>query len=465
MSGTVSFGGLFSGLDTKNITEQLVTLRRQRRIAPLERQIQGLQTKQLVLSPLKTALTSFLTASKTLKDTTNALWNVQKATSSNTDKILVSATDGSKAVPGNYVISNISQLAQPDRVIFDGVANKDASQFGTGSLEITYNGATTTINIDSTNNTLNGILGAINNAGAGVKASIINDGDATNPYRLTLTGNNTGADYGITLNLGSLTLAVDNAATTDPANEEQNALFEVNQIAVSSNSNTISDAVPGVTLELIDTETTNNITVTVSRNISKVSEAISAFVSSYNNVQALLRANTTPDKETGQRGPLSNDVTLINARTRTANLFGKRFISLTGSYKSLTDLGITTDATNTIKIDSAKLTSALETNLSDVQAMFQGSATETGIANGLTTYVESIAGPNGAFDDKAASYSRQLIRLQAQIKDQEKRLEDYQLRTLNRFAALESQLSNLDVRQSQIDSFVQVFSNSANKLL
>src|SRR5471032_2304946 len=155
--------------------------------------------------------------------------------------------------------------------------------------------------IDSTNNSLQGIVTAINKGGFGVTASIVSDGSATSPYHLVLTSSATGAS-----STAQITLT---ASPGDPANPDhspaqpdpalvsllaydpsgkqnlsqnisaQDTLANINGIAVSSSSTSITGAVPGVSVSVVKPGTT---TVAVAQDSSSLTTAVTGFVSAYN---------------------------------------------------------------------------------------------------------------------------------------------------------------------------------------
>lgn len=466
MTGTINFGGLLSGLDTQKIVEQLVNLRKVQRIDPINKRIAQIETQKLAMSPLLSSFQSTKAAAKVLKDASNDAYDVKKAISSDTDEVVITAVNADTAIAGTYDITQISQLAQADREIFEGKANKNASQFGTGTIVLTYNGTTTNVAITSSNNTLEGIMGAINSASAGVTASIINDGDASVPYRLVLTGNNTGSAYNITVSVGTVDLTLDSTASSAAANEQQSAKFRVNTVTVNSASNTVTDAVPGVTLELVDTETTNTIKITVTQDTAKVLSSISQFINGYNSTRKLISANISADKETGQFGPLGHDVTLINAYVQLHSIFGRRFNGLTGyAYKDLTDIGINYNVNGELSVDTGKLTSAIESNLTSVRLLFQGAGSEDGIAEDMHDYLENITKPDGVFFDKNDNFTRQILRMKERLKDHEKQLDLYRQQLSSKFVLLEKRIGALESQRSQIESFSNVYSGGSNKLL
>lgn len=465
MAGEISFGGLISGLDTKSIVDKLTELKKQQLLSGLTKQVATLQTQQAAYSPLTTAFNTLRSASRTLKAVDNSAYTAKKSESTDSNLLRVIATDPINAVNGSYTINSVTTLARADRVLFDGVADTNISSFGTGTIALTYKGSTTNVVIDSTNNTLAGIKSAINNANAGVTASIINDGSVT-PYRLVLTSSATGADTAITQDIASVLtgLTVDAVASGTSDNEPTDASYQLNGVALTSRVNTVSAAIPGVTFTLLGTSATAN-TITVKQDTAVIQERIKAFINTYNSVRTILKASLFPDEATKKFGPLGQDVTLSIVNKQINDITSTRFISLNDSYSTLSEVGITSDGTSGLIIDTSKLTSALETDNDAVRKLFQGSVTEDGIAEKMYTVMDNLTKAGGIFEQKNRSINTSIDRLTKLGDERQKILTQYQKRLEKQFLAMERALSSLKDQGSQLSAFSSVYESSNSKLL
>src|SRR5439155_3685068 len=128
----------------------------------------------------------------------NGPFDARTVTSSNQD--LLTAAGSSSAAPGVYTLQ-VNSLARAEQLASQGFdsANSTITQ-GTIQLHV-GTGAAATITIDSTNNTLQGLANAINNANAGVTATVLNDGsgNGNQAYRLLLTAKQSGANNSISI--------------------------------------------------------------------------------------------------------------------------------------------------------------------------------------------------------------------------------------------------------------------------
>lgn len=195
--------GLVTGLDTTKLIEGLLSVQ-QRRIELLAGQQDKVVQQQSAFKNIEAKLLALQTEVARLGRTQNGVFDKKKVTSSRED--LVAAAASASATPGVYAL-RVNSLARSHQLASQGFDDPD-STITQGTLQIRVGtGATTTLTIDSTNNTVQGLASAINNSGAGVTATIINDGSdsRSQPYRLVLTSSKTGAASAITItnNLGA----------------------------------------------------------------------------------------------------------------------------------------------------------------------------------------------------------------------------------------------------------------------
>ncbi len=463
-SGSISFGGLASGLDTKSIVESLVTLKTTQLIQPLKNKLSVLSAKKLSLPTIEGVFKNLRTAALNLRD--GNAFNPKAATSSITTVAKINSVNSSTAVSGTYDLTAVGQLAQPDRVIFTGVADKDSTQFGTGTITLTYKSVTTNITIDSTNNTLQGIATAINSASAGVTATIINDGSDSTPYRLTLTANVSGSDTTIGTTITGPTITVDAVSSATTANEPQNATFKINGVSMSSKSNTVSEAIAGLAFDLLSTDTTNTITLKIKQDTAGIVAKITSFVTAYANLRSALKVTVEADPITGKFSPLGRDVTFSSAKINIQKIMGRTFNSLAGySLNSLAQIGITSDSTGALQVDTSKLTQVVDSSLTNVSLLFQGNSSENGIAEDMYTYVDNMTNAGGTFDDKMTDIDTQTQRLQKLSLERQNTVDAYQKKLQDQFNRLEKTINLLKSQESQLSSFTSLYSNSSNKLL
>ncbi|AOZ10205.1 flagellar filament capping protein FliD [Cupriavidus malaysiensis] len=467
--------GVGSGLDLSTLLTQLTTAA-QTPLTQIKNQETAYQTKLSAYGQLQSMLTAFQTTAQQLSKP--SFFNSTTATSSNAGT--VGATSSTSAVAGSYAV-NVTQLAQSQSLVSTGQASQTASTM-TGTIHINlgtisdpnntlsngvYGNGTTfaaksgssgvDITIDSSNNTLQGIAGAINKANAGVTASIINDGSGT-PYRLVLTSNATGANSSMqitTSNESGSGASLSSLLGYDPTGGSaqnmqqvvagQNAKMTVNNIAIQSASNSVTDAIQGVTLSLSQTGAS---TVAVKQDTKTIETGVQSFVTAYNNLQSTITSLSAYDASTKTAQPLTGDSTLqvLQQQLRSVlNAAQSGSGSGANAIKTLAQAGVTFQKDGTLSFDSTTLDSALSSNPNGVAALFANTNGVSGYGNQINSLVTSMTGTNGALtaatngiNQTLTSLSSQYTALQGTINAQ---IQNYQ-----------TEFSHLDVLMSQMQN-------------
>lgn len=364
---SVSVPGIISGINTTQLIKEL-TQAYQAPITQLQSQAAQENADLTAWGNFKSSLSQLQSGMSSLANINNI--SQRSASSSNTATATVSADNS--ANPGSYSVT-VSTLAQAQSTYSSAFASADQTTIGTGTIAIQAgSGAAVNVNITNSNDTLNGIASAINGANAGVKASVIYDGSG---YRLALTASNTGAANAFTATVsgatGNLSDMNYNATTKNMTLSAAalDAAATVNGIAVTSANNTISGAVPGLTINLKQTGST---TVTVNQDSSGVVKAVKGFVDAFNSAMTTINKLTNYNSSTGKAGPLLGNVGVQSIRTQMLDAisgFGQGLPS--GSqYNGLGSVGISINKDGTISLDSGTLTTALNNNFSAVAGLF-----------------------------------------------------------------------------------------------
>ncbi|WP_151636393.1 flagellar filament capping protein FliD [Noviherbaspirillum aerium] len=254
--------------------------------------------------------------------------------------------------------------------------------------------ASTSITIDNSNRSLQGIRDAINKASIGVTASIVSDGSAQ-PYRLVLTSNKTGETSSMKISVdGDDALkellnydpGIASAQKMTETSAAKNTALTVNGISITSPAKTLSDAIQGVTLNLNKTGSTS---LTVSRDTNSVNAAVNAFVKAYNDIDKTLKSLTSYNAETKQGGILLGDSTARTIQTGVRQMMTAAIGELSGSaVNTLSDIGVAFQKDGTLAVDSTKLQKAVTNNFSDIAALFSAIGNSS---DSLTSFVTSTS--------------------------------------------------------------------------
>ena len=482
--GTITSQGVGSNLNIAGIVDSLMAIER----IPLDRlaaQRTSFDAKISSLGSIKSALSTFETALAGLKSGTGILSN--QAVSSDTNFLTATGTSG--AIAGNYSFE-ISQLAQRQKVVATGQADQTAT-IGTGtsttltidqgiisggtfdSATGTYSGATFTagatasfdVVIDSTNNTLEGIRDAINAADGGVTATIINDGDATNPYRLVLSSANSGSSESIRIGVAgeadlSTLLSQDPAGTQNLSEKvtAQDALFTVDGIDIIKSSNTVTDVISGVTLDL-SAVTTGPVTVAVSQDTDAAKTAIESFITAFNDLRELIKAETDSGFGGGTAGALASDSSTRQILSLVRNALSQAPTGITGSYQNLSSIGVTFQRDGTLALDESVLNTAIQDDSTNVAELFSAA---DGYATRLDNIVSTMLVFNGSIDLRTNAFKDRISGIEDRESELELRLERVESRLRSRFTALDVLVASLNSTNGALSQ--QLGSLSANFL-
>ena len=207
--GPLAVNGLISGLNTSAIITGLLAVQ-QAQITNLQTQQQTLTSQDTAFKGIEAKLLALQSDAAQLARSQSGPFAAKQAVSSDTTQINAAAS--SDATAGVYTLQ-VNSLATAEQIASQGFASLTSSiTQGTFQIQVGH-GAATSITVDGTNDTLQGLATAINNSGAPVTATIVNDGSAAQPYRLLLTSNQSGADNKITI---SNSLAADAGAASKP---------------------------------------------------------------------------------------------------------------------------------------------------------------------------------------------------------------------------------------------------------
>lgn len=380
------------GLDINSIVSQLMTVERQP-LSQFAAREAGQQARLSAYGSVKTAVSGFQKALSGLNSTAR----FQALTATPSDKSFFTASATSNAVAGTYSIE-VNALAQAQQLVAAGQASSIAAigsgaattlsfDFGTvggGTLDAgTYTGATfasngkgtKTLVIDSSNNSLQGIRDAINAAKIGVKASLVNDGSGT-PYRLTLAADSAGAANSMKISVDG-DAAIGSLLAHDPAGTQglnqtvaaQNASLKVNGIAVSKASNSVSDVISGVTLNLVKT-TESAQTLTVSRDTSAITTSINNFVKAYNDMAGTLKNLSAYDAASKKGAILQGDSLVRTLQTQLRGILGTAVAGVPGDLKTLSSIGVSFQLDGSLAVDAGKLNNAMTSNFDEIASLF-----------------------------------------------------------------------------------------------
>ncbi|MBM4362033.1 MAG: flagellar filament capping protein FliD [Deltaproteobacteria bacterium] len=381
MAGTISFGGIGSGIDVEGIISGLTNAARQPLSAKKSRAA-GYRAAVTVLSDVGSLL-------QKLRASTQALDTAQEVgsnkTSSTHASITVTATG--TATPGAYTV-NVTKLASEQRTYSDPRASSSAGLGLSGFLEISAGGAAPASLLIETTDSLDEVAAKVNASGQRVAASVLFDG---REYRLQIRGLDSGAANAVTF--GSAGGLGDQLGLLVPANTRQtpeNAELTVDGFPVTSATNQIAGIVPGVTMGLKERGVTG--TVTIETDPEGFADKLSTFVDSYNAVVKKIHEVAGHGSRKASNPALSGDSSLRAITARLSAVLPTEVGE--GRFKTLGSIGVRLNNDGTLKLDRAKLDAALAADRDAVSTILAGPASGgSGVMDSLAALVEQLTAP------------------------------------------------------------------------
>lgn len=461
-----------TGIDANNIISQLMVVERQplqaltNKKAAFEAKITAYGNLSSTLSKLKTALSSLKSES------------ILGMTATSSDSTVFTASASTTASEGTYNIkvNNVATKQSIYSTTFasDGSAVADLSSVATQKLRIQVGSATAVeVTVNSTNNTLNDLRTAINNAKGGVTASVVNDGTG---YRLILSSNTSGASNRITVKvdedndgvyseagiesdatglsrlafnatydasgnvIGGITRMTQSQAAVD-------ASLAVDGLTITRSSNTITDILTGVTLNLLNNSAGKTLTLSVSKDTKKVKDNVNAFIGAYNAVAGLAKSlsASTP----GKAGLLAGDSTANGIRNRLSS-------AVTSSYDgtSPASLGLSHDTQGNLSLNTKIFDTAIETDLQRVIDTFDAMAKS--LEEAVTNFINvQIPARNDGLTVSSKGVQRSIDSLTL-------RLQTIEAVYKRQFAALEQTISQLQASGNFLSQRLAAITNGGN---
>ncbi len=398
-----------NGINVSSLVSE-ITAPQTAAISALQSQQSALSSNASLLSGYNSDLNSLASAIAVIADPNGQLASL---TATSAQPNVFNAIAQSTASPGTHEIT-VGNLATTGTVFTDPLASADSSflpsRATTGDIKLQVGGASgSTFDIPITqgvNDTLNTLASYINSQSFGVTASVVKDATGA---RLAIFSQTTGAPGALAVTNNSTSL------TFDTPVGGANASFNIDGVPFSSTTNTVANAIPGVTLSLNGTSA-SQLQLTVAPDASQASTALTNFVTAYNKVITDLNTQFTVDPSTNTEGPLAADSGL---RSLQSSLLADVNYSPSGSgsLTNLAALGINLNTDGTLTIDNSALSNAFNTSPASFQAFFQNSS-NTGFADNFNADLTNLTDPvNGILNVDLAGNTTQAQDLTNQISD------------------------------------------------
>jgi flagellar hook-associated protein 2 len=381
--------GIGSGLDVESLVSQLVLSD----VQPVENRLNSKEATYLAqltaYGSVKSALAKFQTAAASASAASQYTGKLASTSSSDA----VTATAEPSAAVADYAVDVVSLATSQS--LASGAFSATTETLGTGTLTIslgtvTYDSVAGSVTgftqksgtsavsvvIDSSNNTLTGVRDALNAAGAGLNASVVNDGSG---YRLVIQSNTTGAENAISISVDDTgdSNSTDNAGLSQLAFNESaanilqtgsgaDAAIKINGLDVTSPSNTVSGAVEGVSFTLKKI-TSSAATVAITKDTAKATAGMNGLINGFNQLNAELNSLTAYNAAASRSSVLTGDATLRNLASNVRASLNAAVANSGGQYSTLAELGITTNVIDgSLSLNNTKFAAILENDATDV---------------------------------------------------------------------------------------------------
>lgn len=471
----ITSNGIGSGLDINGLVNQLMSIEA-RPVTQLNTKEASFQAKLSAFGQLKSMLTPFQSAVSGLKDISR--FQTMRATLGDSSLAMLTAT--SDAVKDSYSFE-VMQLAQSQRVVTSETAEPTV---GAGTLTISFgtyvtddsdpdNPVTTlsstrieTVTLDASQDSLSDLRDAINEADIGIRAQIVNNGSVD---QLIFAGSGVGAGQAFKISgSGDLAgfgfdLSTGGTNTMTSLETAQDAKIKLDGVTLTRSTNSISDAIDGVTMNLLKASPGTTTTLSVSNDRSAVKTSIEALVKAYNDFNTGIRGLTAVDTEAKSVGVLTGDATARSIQSQMRNAFGT-LISSFGGVSSLSEIGITFNRDGSLSLNSVKLEGALNDPDKKVAEFFAGTDGAKGFATLLNERIGDYLKAGGVLDSRTEGINDSIKSLDRQRETLARRLETIEKRYRAQFTALDALVGSMtqtsNYLQQQLANLPQIQKSS-----
>jgi len=442
---TISSTGIGSGLDIDSLVSKLVAAERSAGQTHIDSKKTRLTEEFSAMATLMGGMSAFQSSLNSLVSSSS--FNSRKVSVS--DEAAFTAKAGSSAAAGSYDVQ-VEQLAKAAQLGSDAFTSA-STPVGTGRLTIAVGNSSFSIEVGEGGNSLANIRDAINKSPAnkGVQASLLTDVEGTH---LVLTSTKTGANRALTVTASGGDGGLEQFENMEVRSAAQDAIVFVSGYEIHSDSNTVSNAIEGVTLTLkAPTEEGSTVLLGVDRDDTAIQDAAKKFVDAYNSLAGTIKSLSRYDVSTGAAGSLLGDAMLRNIESQVRKVVSSPVVGVNGSYTTLASLGITTQADGKLKLDTVRFNAALAANPGAVSDIFTSS---NGVAVKLADLMASKTSVKGELTVRSSNVTDSLVDLKVQQDSLNARMKVIEQRYFKQFNALDTLLAQMNTTATTLDGWL-----------
>ena len=469
--------GTGSGIDIRKLAEDLTNVERVPAEQLLNSRIEQENAQLSAYSVLKFNVENLMSKLNAFDDLSEIL--ASDASSTDSSKIQVSGTSGS-AGEGTHSVSVVSLATQQVNISNSFSSQTDSLNGGSGfTVNITDSeGTVTSVAVADGDDTPAGIVAAINESDLNISASLLAVGTSSNESRIVLSGTS-GSDnsfvFSSTLSDSDLGFHDTNNGNTEQSGGvyaqqvAANAVFTVNGVSIQRSSNTVSDALSGVTLDLISTHASGSSTsVKVKKSDAELKSKLEDLVEAYNATRYALSEISNPDSvEEEVGGALANDfATIRQVRSVIYKAVTQDSSTPSGSITALRDIGIELTRGGDLEFNEIKFDSVMASSASDVAMMLSAGTDDQseydgqpqGLARDAVTTIEALTDSvDGLFVTRSQSSQNAVSEYEADLEELDVRMTALFDRYIAQFSVMENLVNQLNsTRNSLADTWMNM---------
>ncbi|MEZ0392169.1 MAG: flagellar filament capping protein FliD [Pseudobdellovibrionaceae bacterium] len=450
----IRFSGMASGLPP-NIVEQIMDAERIP-IKTMEKSKEKEDGKLKLVTDLESKINDI---TKNITELVGIRGFVNNKLTSGDPNIVDGTVDPNTAVTGQWQIE-VVQLAQKPGAVSNGFPDRNETQMGTGYLRFDTPNGRKDVYINNSNNTLDGVASAINGAGLGLQAMVLNDRtDKDNPFRLLVTGLDTGDDH--TVNFPTIyMLDGDQDMFFDQSRPAQNAKVKIDGFEVEVPDNIVSDLIPGVTLDLKQAAPGRPVRLNVKEDMEVISGKIKSFVEAYNGALGFIQGQHKLQKGSDGKerlGPLGGDGLIRSIESTLRRVILDPQMGLADNISRISDLGIVFNRNGTLDFNQDKFNKVLSASPKGVAAFMRGDGSKTGFIPSMKRQIGDLV--NSAFGpiaNRKRGVQQKIDSINQRIDNKERQLVRKEESLRRQFSDLESKMSKLQSQGGALQGLAQM---------
>jgi flagellar hook-associated protein 2 len=435
--GTITMSG-FNNIDWSSILNDVMA-EDSGPLTALQTEYSNLQTEQTNYSTLATQVQALDTAAASLADPASV--SGRSGVSSDPSTVTVSAANDAMIGSYNIVVKSVACAQVSATTVASGVADPNNTTVATGG-SLVIGGTTVTL---TGNTTLNQLATAINDtSGVPAVATVVS---TNGQYRLVLTGSTTGTAGAFTINNqltgSSLAFGATNAV------DAQDADATINNVEVTSSSNTLSNVIPNATITLLR-QNTSPTTVSISDDGSAAQTALQGFITAYNSLMSAVSSQETASTN-NTAGAIGDDPLVRSLQGQIASAV-LQSVNVGGAFSNLADIGVEFNEDGTLSLDATTFSDAQSSNEGDIETLLAGTATTPGVFAGIQAAIDQYSEAGGLLDTQNTQLTNQMSDVNDQITAEQNRLAIEQASLQQEYSATDDSITTMNNDASSLSN-------------